>query len=183
MDRFFHPQSITTVATDIFHTKFLNEEIATALADLLKEDKRWKKGVYDRRYGTHDIPLDEYYPDMYDLIKEQFDNMVVPAMSNVWYFGDRPEAYNIFAVKYSSDTQIALKEHVDQSHISGSIKLNNNYKGGVLEFRRQKYCNEKVEIGDLIIWPSQLTHPHLSTEIVEGEKYAITIWTDVKNNS
>ena len=191
MKRFFYPQSITQMyrshkgspASDIFHTKFLNEEIATALANLLKEDENWKKGVYDRRYATHDIPLDKYYPDMYDLIKEQFDNMVLPAMSNVWSFGHKPEADTIFAVKYSEETQKGLKEHVDTGCVSGSIKLNNDYKGGILEFRRQNYSNKNVEVGDLIIWPSQLTHPHLCTDVQEGEKYAITIWTDGKNNS
>ena len=131
MERFFYPQSITqmyrshkgTPASDIFHTKFLNEEIATALANLLKEDKNWKKGVYDRRYATHDIPLDKYYPDMYDLIKEQFDNMVIPAMSSVWSFGHKPEADTIFAVKYSEDTQIGLKEHLSPTRANGLVSM------------------------------------------------------------
>ena len=183
LERFFYPLSITSVAPDIYHTKFLNETIVEALVGLLREDINWKRGVYDRRYATHDIALDKFYPDIYDLIKEQFDNMVIPAMSGVWSFGHKPEADTIFAVKYSEDTQIGLNEHIDEGCISGSIKLNTEYKGGVLEFRRQKYSNKDVGIGDLIIWPSPLTHPHLSTDVQEGEKYAVTIWTDAKNNS
>ena len=131
MERFFYPQNITTVATDIYHTKFINEEIAASLVALLKDDLSWEKGAHDRKYSTHDIALDKYYPDIYDLIKEQFDNMVVPAMASVWSFGHRPKAENIFAVKYSKDTQTGLKEHIDESYVSGSIKLNNNYTGGI----------------------------------------------------
>ena len=183
MERIFYPQSITSVATDVYHTKFLNETIVEALVDLLKEDQNWKIGEYDRKYSTHDIALDEFYPDIHDLIKEQFDNMVIPAMSGIWSFGHKPEADTIFAVKYSKNTQLGLKEHIDEGCVSGSIKLNTQPKGGVLEFRRQNYSNKDVGVGDLIIWPSPLTHPHLSTDIQEGEKYAITIWTDAKNSS
>ena len=183
MEQFFHSQNITAVAPDIYHTKFLNETIADSLATLLSKEKRWKKGAHDRLYSTHDIPLNEHCSDMYELIKEEFDTVVIPAMDRIWSFGHPAQVDTIFAVKYSRDTQKKLKEHIDESYISGSIKLNTNYTGADLQFPRQGYSNTDVAVGDLLVWPSHLTHPHLCTEIHEGEKYALTIWTDVKNSS
>ena len=174
----FYEQNLTEVSTDIFHTKFLNEEFANTLLRLVKEKNLWKKGVYDRRYSTHDTKLKDPFPTVHSLIKEQFENIVLRGMYNIWSFNSAIEADDIFAVKYSKDTQLDLKEHVDESYISGSIKLNTDYEGGVLKFPRQSFTNEGIPIGDLIIWPSQITHPHLSTKVTKGEKYSITIWTD-----
>jgi len=82
-----------------------------------------------------------------------------------------------FLIKYSLDTQKSLRLHNDHSLVSGSIKLNDNYSGGVLNFPRQNYNNKDQEVGDLIMWPGQVTHAHESTEIEEGVKYSLTIWT------
>ena len=104
-------------------------------------------------------------------------------MSEIWTLDDTAEAEDIFVVKYSKDTQTELKTHVDDSYVSGSIKLNNNYEGGILTFPRQRVTNQAAEVGDLLVWPSQITHPHNSTLLEEGEKYSITIWTASKKSS
>ena len=183
MNNIFYPENLKEISTEIFHTKFLTPEFTGLIVEILKEKDLWTKGTYDRSYSTHDIQLHKHFPDLYDLIKEQFDNIILRRMYDIWFFNGAIEVDSIFAVKYSKDTQVRLREHIDESCISGSIKLNNNYEGGILKFRRQNYTNDSVEIGDLIIWPSQLTHPHLSTELIDGEKYSLTIWTDAKNNS
>ena len=183
MDEVFNKHVLDEVSDDIFHTKFLTEKFTVVICDMLKESVLWKKGSYDNFYHTYDIPFEKHYPDLYDLIKTRFDTLILKTMGEIWTFGHKPSAANIFAVKYAEDTQLALEEHIDESYISGSIKLNNDYDGGLLTFPRQKYTNKELEIGDLIAWPSQITHPHFSTEVTKGEKYSITIWTDVKNNS
>tara|TARA_Y100000590_G_scaffold87048_3_gene97530 strand:+ start:9298 stop:9843 length:546 start_codon:yes stop_codon:yes gene_type:complete len=174
----FYEQNLTEVSTDIFHTRFLNEELSDTILTLLKKENAWERGVYDRRYSTHDTKLSSHFPTVYHLIKEQIENIVLRSMYDIWSFNSNIEADSIFAVKYSKDTQLSLKEHVDESYISGSIKLNTDYEGGILKFPRQNFTNENIPIGDLIIWPSQITHPHLSTKVTKGEKYSITIWTD-----
>ena len=68
------------------------------------------------------------------------------------------------------------------SHLCERL-LNNNYDGGILTFPRQSVTNQEVKVGDLLIWPSEITHPHNSTELKGGEKYSITIWTDAKKSS
>ena len=58
-----------------------------------------------------------------------------------------------------------------------SIKLNDNYSGGSLNFPRQNITNDGLNIGYAIIWPAQVTHPHESLKIIEGVKYSLVVWT------
>tara|TARA_B100000902_G_C26799701_1_gene663901 strand:+ start:53 stop:604 length:552 start_codon:yes stop_codon:yes gene_type:complete len=183
MDEIFYKHVLKEIAPEIFHTQFLNYEFTTILYDLFCEETSWEQGNYNQHTTTYDIHLNKNYPDLYNLIKERFDTLIVKVMSDIWTISSEVAIKNIFAVKYSEETQQSLNEHVDDSYISGSIKLNTNYSGGALTFPRQSFTNEKVPAGDLIIWPSQITHPHSSSLLNEGEKYSLTIWTDDKNNS
>tara|TARA_B100000131_G_C17907773_1_gene529077 strand:+ start:216 stop:764 length:549 start_codon:yes stop_codon:yes gene_type:complete len=178
----FHKHVLDQIgSSEIFHTKFFSENFTHSLYELFKEHKEWTTKRF--AYSTHDVHLEESFPDLFDLIKERFDNSILKVMADVWALDQAVETKDIFIVKYSKDTQTKLKTHVDDSYISGSIKLNNNYKGGILTFPRQSVTNQETEVGDLLIWPSQITHPHNSTLLEEGEKYSITIWTACKNNS
>ena len=67
--------------------------------------------------------------------------------------------------------------HNDVSHITMVVKLNDSFEGGVLELPRQKFNNKKIPVGYALIWPSQVTHPHLVTPVTKGVKYSMTSWT------
>ena len=166
---------------DIFHTKFFTEPFCFIIYELFRSQEDWTKKEFS--YSTHDIQLADKFPDLYDMIKERIDNLILPIMADIWALDSSVESGDIFAVKYSADTQKELKPHIDQSYISGSIKLNDDYIGGTLMFPRQKVSNQDISPGDLLIWPSQITHEHYSTVLEQGEKYSITIWTDTKNSS
>ena len=76
------------------------------------------------------------------------------------------------------DTQKSLPPHHDDSFITGSVKLNSNYDGAEVLFPRKNFTNRHIEVGDLLLWPGNITHLHESTELISGEKYSLTIWTD-----
>ena len=63
------------------------------------------------------------------------------------------------------------------SLVSGSMKLNNNYEGGVLRFPRQGVDNSQAPVGSIIIWPGQVSHGHECTTLTSGTKYGLTLWT------
>ena len=67
--------------------------------------------------------------------------------------------------------------HHDDSYITGSIKLNNDYTGAELLFPRQKFSNKDVQVGDLLLFPGEVTHPHKCAPLKSGEKYSLTMWT------
>ena len=82
-----------------------------------------------------------------------------------------------FLIKYTMDGQKSLRLHNDASMVTGSVKLNDDYTGGVLSFPRQNITNEDIPIGKLILFPGQCTHGHTSTELLSGTKYSLTIWS------
>ena len=168
--------------SEIFHTKFFTESYCSLLYEVFKEQKEWSK-IPGYKYTTHDIQLADRFPDLYEIIKERVEYIIFSTMGKIWSCDPSVQTSDIFVVKYSEDTQKELKPHIDQSYISGSIKLNNDYTGGVLMFPRQHVTNQDIAPGDLLLWPSQITHEHYSTVLEQGEKYSITIWTDTKNNS
>lgn len=58
---------------------------------------------------------------------------------------------------------------------SGVLYLNDDYEGG-----KTYFPNQKVEItpekGKLLIFPSDLEHPHGVSEVLSGERYTMPIW-------
>ena len=70
-----------------------------------------------------------------------------------------------------------MKRHHDASLVTGSVKLNDEYTGGLLEFPRQGVSNKDIPIGKCLLFPGQVSHPHLSTELESGVKYSLTIWS------
>ena len=63
--------------------------------------------------------------------------------------------------------------------MSASVKLNEGYEGGVLEFPRQGYDNRNQQVGELLAWPSLVTHPHQTSRLTAGTKYALTVWFEL----
>ena len=67
--------------------------------------------------------------------------------------------------------------HNDASMVSGSLKLNEGYQGAELSFPRQHFTNRHVPRGVMLMWPGQVTHPHVCEPLEEGVKYSLTLWT------
>ncbi|MFM8867081.1 MAG: 2OG-Fe(II) oxygenase [Ilumatobacteraceae bacterium] len=63
--------------------------------------------------------------------------------------------------------------------MSASVKLNESYEGAELEFPRQGFSNKDLRVGDIVVWPSLVTHPHRSTPLVSGTKYSLTLWFEL----
>lgn len=80
-------------------------------------------------------------------------------------------------MKYSEDTQKTLGFHNDAALVTGSVKLNDNYTGGTLIWKRQGVSNIDIPVGKMVLFPGQLTHGHYVTELTEGTKYSMTFWT------
>ena len=64
-------------------------------------------------------------------------------------------------------------------HVQADIKLNDNYEGADLEFPLQGFSNGSMPVGSVLAWPSLVTHPHQTNQLVSGVKYALTIWCEL----
>ena len=64
--------------------------------------------------------------------------------------------------------------------LSAILLLNNDYKGGELEFfnptTEELIVKVEVESGRLIIWPSCFLYPHRVKPIKKGTRYSIISW-------
>ena len=87
------------------------------------------------------------------------------------------------AKELQSDLRHLLEEHLRMHHdvaqVSASIKLNDDYEGGELHFPRQGVTNRTLGIGEVVSWPSLVTHPHETLPLRTGTKYALTIWFEL----
>ena len=82
-----------------------------------------------------------------------------------------------FIIKYEMDKQRELRVHNDASLVTGSVKLNDDYTGGLLEFPRQKFTTKMYQLASVYYFPGQVTHGHTSTLLESGTKYSLTIWS------
>jgi curved DNA-binding protein CbpA len=67
--------------------------------------------------------------------------------------------------------------HNDASLVTLNIKLNNDYQGCELLFPRQQFNSKDVPTGYAMIWPSVVSHPHVTTPLTLGRKLSIVSWT------
>ena len=179
MKELFKPAKLTMIAENIIHTPFLDEEFVEAIHFIVQEHSEWSRNPQDVFYSTEDLFFSkfEHLQDLDFLLKDRLELDIFPRLLQFWSL-EELIVTDLFAVRYILEGQKKLDLHSDDSFISCSIKLNNNYKGGNLLFPLQSYSNEKVSVGDLLIWPSRITHPHQSSILTSGEKYSITIWTE-----
>ena len=50
-----------------------------------------------------------------------------------------------------------------------------------LWFPRQKISNHDIPVGKMILFPGMVTHAHECTQLIDGVKYSLTIWTQRYN--
>ncbi len=109
-------------------------------------------------------------------IENHLAEVVAPAIAEHWPLAEYCGLHDGFVIRYAPGDNEELRLHHDVAQISGSLKLNDGYHGGVLEFPRQRFDNSKVPVGTLLLWPSLVTHPHRSTPVTSGAKYGATFW-------
>lgn len=70
-----------------------------------------------------------------------------------------------------------MRDHPVLGHrrLSFVLFCNDGFDGGELVFPRQG-LTIKPKTGDLVLFPSNFTHPHASKPIIKGTKYSIVAW-------
>ncbi|MEM7193412.1 MAG: glycosyltransferase family 25 protein [Pseudomonadota bacterium] len=176
-ERAANPENIWSVPSpDILQLTFWTDGFCRLLIETAESLDEWQSLPGDNVPGQ-ELRLRRISEKLYQNVVAHFEWRVVPWLQQHWL----PYSYcgikDIFLIKYSASTQAELDLHNDRAHVSASIKLNDQYRGGVLEFPRQQFTNQNVPVGSMIVWPSSLTHPHRSTPVEQGTKYSLTFWT------
>ena len=171
---------LKAVGPEILLMKFMTKEMCAdmiRLSEYAAKNGNAFKPLPGDAYPGQEIRIRDLDRNLYYAIEDNLEKYVYPALQKYYkpihMYGIR----DLFIIRYNKKTQKSLDLHNDISLISGSVKLNDNYTGAELHFPRQQFYNKDIEVGDLLLWPSQVTHPHESLPIYEGTKYSIVLWT------
>ena len=172
------------LGTDIFTAPLWTPERCQEIIKIAEENGGGFTPMAPRdKYQTQDVVLSEgNNPVTARLWKEMLPNLMCleNSIREEWWTNQVSMGtdfrYYGFIVKYEMGVQESLRLHTDESNITISVRLNDNYKGCVLEFPRQNIQNNRVPVGDAMIFPGSITHPHHVHPLEEGTKYTLTVW-------
>ena len=158
---------------DMLLIDFLTEEKCQEMIQLA-EDQEFHCHYADN-VPSQDLTLKEI--GLWKELEKHWNSVVYEIVYKHWEPCHMYGLRDAFLIKYTMDGQKELRLHNDASLVTGGVKLNDDYTGGVLSFPRQGITNEDIPIGKLILFPGQVTHGHTSTELLSGTKYSLTIWS------
>jgi len=131
----------------------------------------------------HEVSLAVISPRLFEAVEQDIGMRMWPLLRTVWPYIDYHGLRDAFVIKYEMGGQQHLRMHHDVAQVSASVKLNDGYEGAVLDFPRQGVDNTSLAVGEAIVWPSLVTHPHQATPLRSGVKYGLTIWCELPNFS
>ena len=161
------------LSDDILLIDFMSKDMCENMISLA-EDKQFKIMEGDI-VPAQELRLKEI--NLWEELEKHWMKTVYDIIHEYWYPCHMTGLRDAFIIKYEMDKQRELRLHNDASLVTGSVKLNDDYEGGVLEFPRQKINNSEIPVGKCILFPGQVTHGHLSTQLTKGTKYSLTLWS------
>lgn len=178
--RFVCDGKIKVIGPEILLMKFMTKEMCAdmiAMAEYTAKREGGFQPLPGDAYPGLEMRVNKIDRNLYYAIEDNLQKHIFPALEKFYKPLSMNGIRDLFIIRYSPKTQKSLNLHTDVSLISGSVKLNDDYIGAELHFPRQKFLNKDVEVGDLILWPSQVSHPHESLPIHKGTKYSLVLWT------
>jgi len=159
---------------DMLLMDFMTQDQCDELIDIADHHGGWAPMEGDK-FPAYEIRIREL--GLWDELLKKWNNEVVPTVEKYWWPLQMYGLRDAFVMRYSVDTQKSLPMHNDASLVTGSVKLNSNYKGASLSFPRQNINNDDIQNGKIILFPGMVTHGHECTTLTEGLKYSFTIWS------
>ena len=126
-----------------------------------------------------EVSLARISPALYAHVERDMGTRIWPLVVAHWPLAEYRGINDAFVIRYEPGRQESLRLHHDVAQVSGSVRLNDGYEGAALEFPRQSFDTSRIPVGDLVVWPSLVTHPHRGTPIRSGVKYSLTIWFEL----
>jgi hypothetical protein len=169
------PRTATCVANEIVAVPFWDQRTCALVIEAAEAASAWASDPDDPVPGN-EVPLATVSDRLFLRVEQQVEQTVVPALRTVWPEFAWNGLHDAFVIRYEPGPDAALPLHHDVAQISASVRLNDGYEGGALEFPRQSWDNGTTPVGELVAWPSLVTHPHRSQRVRHGVKYGLTLW-------
>ncbi len=177
---FANTKNFRIVGPEIICIKFMTPQMCADLIGMAEETARKNGGFkpleYDK-FPAQELRIKAIDQGLWNAIEKNLKEYIFPVIESYWAPTQMYGVRDLFVIRYSPDTQKSLNCHNDASMVSGTVKLNNDYTGAELYFRRHNIKNTDMEVGELMLWPGQVTHGHESLPITSGTKYSLVLWT------
>jgi hypothetical protein len=169
---------IRVVAEDVLVTPFWTPAFCATLIRAAEAVGAFEPQPDDPVPG-HEVSLAVISPRLFEAVQHDIGLRIWPRLRTAWPYIDYHGLRDVFVIRYALGEQEHLRIHHDVAQVSGSVKLNDDYDGAQLTFPRQGFDNHECAIGELLAWPSLVTHPHQTEQLQRGVKYALTIWCEL----
>ncbi|MEN9823180.1 MAG: Synechococcus phage [Actinomycetota bacterium] len=169
---------LTEIGNEIYVVPFWTPEFCDTVIRAAEAVGAFEPQPHDPVPG-HEVSLAVISPRLFEAVQDDLGMRIWPQLQEAWPYIDYHGLRDVFVIKYELGQQEHLRMHHDVAQVSGSVKLNTGYEGAVLDFPRQGVDNSSLSVGDLVVWPSLVTHPHQATQLTSGVKYALTIWFEL----
>ena len=177
------------IHNDIIVTPFYTEEFCDEIVKIANYyDNKFESNIKYVAVGTENAriknkkesPWKSLYISkvsvfMFEDFVRQYRDYLCPVIEDVFAPEKVKGWFSPFIIKYEEGDKVGL--HHDTSEFTMNVKLNTDYEGADLYFPRQNFNNKDVPKGWCIIWPSTVTHPHETTDLIKGKKYTLASWT------
>jgi len=169
-----HKGKVKQLRDDLLMVEFMTQEQCERLIEIADAHGGWGSLEYDK-FPAQEIRLSEL--KLFDDLNRHWQENIVPIVENYWKPLQMYGLRDAFVMRYAMDTQTDLKLHHDAALVTGSVKLNDDYEGAELIYPRQTFSNKDVPVGNMILFPSAVTHGHECLPLTKGTKYSLTIWS------
>ena len=171
-------QGLTVIGSEILVLPFWTPRFCATLVRAAEAVGAFEPQPRDPVPG-HEVSLAVISPRLFEHVEADLGVRIWPQLQTVWPYIDYHGLRDVFVIRYAIGEQEGLRMHHDVAQVSASVKLNDGYEGARLDFPRQAVTNESAAIGELLVWPSLVTHPHQTTQLRAGVKYALTVWFEL----
>ena len=169
---------VAAVGPDLYAGSFWTPQFCAALIRAAEATGAFEPQPDDPVPG-HEVSLALISPRLFEKVQDDIGLRLWPQLQQAWPYIDYHGLRDVFVIRYALGEQESLRIHHDVAQVSASIKLNDDYLGGELEFPIQQFDNAALGIGTVLAWPSLVTHPHQTNQLESGVKYAMTIWCEL----
>jgi len=171
-------EGMRRVADEMHAMPFLTPAYCRALIDAAEATGAFEPDPGDPVPGV-ELSIARMSPVVFEAMQNHIGMQVWPQLQTEWRYIDYHGINDAFIIKYEVGGQESLRIHHDVAQVSMSVKLNDEYEGAELDFPRQGVSNAGLAVGEILAWPSLVTHPHESLPIRSGVKYSLTIWCEL----
>ena len=171
-------ESVQVIGNEILQVPFWTPQFCSTVIRAAEAVGAFEPQPEDPVPG-HEVSLAVISPRLFEQVELDLGRRIWPQLRTVWPYIDYHGLRDVFVIRYAMGEQEHLRMHHDIAQVSASVKLNEGYEGALLDFPRQGVTNEQIPVGELVVWPSLVTHPHQATPLRRGVKYALTVWFEL----